>query len=103
MLPKILLVDDDPVICRDVCDGLSKDSFIVLACGTGDEAIQLAERELPDLILLDINLPDISGYDLSRMLRHRLKPWIPIIFLTTRSEEMDRVAGFECGIEIALD
>ena len=99
MLPKILLVDDDPVICRDVCDGLSKDSFIVLACGTGTEAIQLAERELPDLILLDINLPDISGYDLSRMLRHRLKPWIPIIFLTTRSEEMDRVAGFECGAD----
>lgn len=99
MLPKILLVDDDPVICRDVCDGLSKDSFIVFACGTGAEGIQLAERELPDLILLDINLPDISGYDLFRILRHRLKPWIPIIFLTARCEAMERVAGLECGAD----
>jgi two-component system, OmpR family, catabolic regulation response regulator CreB len=99
MLPKILLIDDDPVICRDVCDGLSKDGFEPIACGTGGEGLARAELEAPDLILLDINLPDISGYDLFRMLRHRLKPWIPIIFLTSRSEEMERVAGLECGAD----
>jgi two-component system catabolic regulation response regulator CreB len=99
MLPKILLVDDDPVICRDVCAGLSKDGFVPFACGTGGEGLTLADREQPDLILLDINLPDISGYDLVRILRHRMKPWIPIIFLTTRCEEMERVAGLECGAD----
>ena len=99
MLPKILLVDDDPVICRDLSEGLLNDGFRLLSCGTGTEALRLAERETPDLILLDINLPDISGYDLFRILRHRLKPWVPIIFLTIRSEEMERVAGLECGAD----
>jgi two-component system response regulator RegX3 len=97
MTTKILLVDDDALIRRSVKYRLEREGYSVLTAEDGQQALTLARADPPDLILLDIGLPDHNGLDLARTLRHELAT--PIIFLTARNQETDIVVGLELGAE----
>ena len=94
---QILVVDDDRDIADIIGYTLSKDGHRAVLAHTGEEALALVERSLPDLVLLDVMLPDISGLDVCRRLRER---WpVPVILLTARGEEADRVWGLDLGAD----
>ncbi len=96
----ILAVDDEPDILNLLDYNLKKAGFKVLQAKDGPEAIELAVRKRPDLILLDIMLPDMDGTEVLKRLKsdHAAKG-IPVIMLTAKGEEVDRVVGFELGAE----
>jgi len=97
---KILLADDDPRVVELVQTYLEKDGFAVLAAGDGDEALDLATRHRPDLVVLDIMLPKRDGWAVCRRLREdSATADIPIVMLTSRGEEMDRVLGLDLGAD----
>jgi DNA-binding response OmpR family regulator len=91
----ILLVDDEPKIIRLARDYLEKDGFRVLSAWDGPTALATARRERPDLVILDVMLPGMDGWEVCRALRRELD--IPVIMLTARSEEADQVLGLELG------
>jgi two-component system OmpR family response regulator len=94
-MPKILLVDDDPHIRDMVGFALRRESFAVIEAENGVEALERAHSDRPDLILLDIMMPEMDGTEVCRRLRRDTK--VPIIFLSSRDEEIDRVLGLEFG------
>src|SRR5213079_1155828 len=99
-MERILIVDDDSDIQRLVSYNLSQAGFQVSAAVTGLAALHAVEERLPDLIILDIMLPDLGGLEVCRLVREREKSRrIPIIMLTARTEEIDRVVGFEVGAD----
>src|SRR2546426_2308313 len=99
-MERILIVDDDSDIQRLVSYNLSQAGFQVSAAVTGVAALHAVEEGLPDLIILDIMLPDLGGLEVCRLVREREKSrLIPIIMLTARGEEIDRVVGFELGAD----
>lgn len=93
---KILVVDDEGLVRSTLEYWLAREGYEVAMAETGEEAVALARRQSPDLILLDIGLPDESGFDVARTLQHDKTP---IIFLTGRGHESDVVAGLELGAE----
>jgi DNA-binding response OmpR family regulator len=93
----VLMVDDQPDIVRLVRDYLERAGFEVLTAGDGEEALRIARREHPDLVILDLTLPRLDGLDVARALRRDGD--VPIIMLTARTEESDRVAGLELGAD----
>lgn len=93
----ILVVDDEPKIARLARDYLEKEGFRVLVAGDGITALASARRERPDLIVLDLMLPGMDGWEVCRALRRETD--IPIIMLTARAEEADQVAGLELGAD----
>jgi DNA-binding response OmpR family regulator len=93
----ILVVDDEPKIVRLTRDYLEKDGFRVISAADGAEALTAARRDKPDLIILDLMLPDIDGWEVCRTLRR--ESGIPIIMLTARSEESDQIVGLELGAD----
>jgi two-component system alkaline phosphatase synthesis response regulator PhoP len=93
----ILLVDDETSILDVVRYNLEKSNFQVITARDGLEALRLAQREKPDLILLDLMLPGLDGFEVCRRLRSGSN--IPIIMLTARDEEVDRVVGLELGAD----
>jgi two-component system alkaline phosphatase synthesis response regulator PhoP len=93
----VLVVDDEPEIVRLVRDYLERAGFAVATAGDGDEALRLAHRNRPDIVVLDLGLPGIDGLDVARELRRVAE--VPIIMLTARTEEADRVAGLELGAD----
>jgi DNA-binding response OmpR family regulator len=98
MRKKILLVEDEPKIREGIYDALSFQGFEVLAAERGDEALSKAIMLNPDLIILDIMLPKLSGLDVCKNLRENgIKA--PIIFLTAKGRESDRVEGLEKGAD----
>ncbi|MDH3974842.1 MAG: two-component system response regulator CreB [Deltaproteobacteria bacterium] len=97
MKKKILIVEDEPSIADNITYALSTEGFEPLWCGTGSEALDEFEKSGIALIILDIGLPDINGFELARIIRSNSD--IPIIFLTARSDEIDRVAGLELGAD----
>ncbi|MFL6519561.1 MAG: response regulator [Chthoniobacterales bacterium] len=92
---KVLVVEDDPRISEVLEYALKADGYDVLKAQRGREAIELAKRSHPELIVLDIGLPDIDGFEVCRAVRKSSDA--PIIFLTSRSDEIDRVVGLEIG------
>lgn len=94
-MPKILLVDDDPHIRDMVRFALAREGFAVIEAGDGLEGLRLAENERPDLILLDVMMPEMDGTEVCRRLRRDSR--VPIIFLSSRDDEIDRVLGLELG------
>jgi DNA-binding response OmpR family regulator len=95
---RILMVEDERAVARGLEYGLSKEGFEVLWAETGRQALDLARTRDPKLILLDIRLPDISGFDVCRQLRSEgLRA--PILMLTARDEELDKVLGLELGAD----
>ena len=93
----ILLVEDEVSIVEPLVEALEHEGFDVSAAGTVKEAIELAGRVQPDLVLLDLMLPDGSGFDVCRELRRDSQ--VPIIMLTARGDETDRVIGLELGAD----
>ncbi|MEM6621104.1 MAG: response regulator transcription factor [Pseudomonadota bacterium] len=93
----ILVVDDDPHIREVVCFALDKAGMTTRAAPDGAAALGLTEAEPPDLIVLDINMPEMDGLELCRQLRRSSD--VPILFLSSRDEEIDRVLGLELGAD----
>ena len=97
MLNKKILVVEDETGLRDLLKLiLTQEGFRVLTASSGKSALLLAEGEKPDLILLDLMLPDVSGLDVCRTLRERQQN-LPIVMLTARSSEAERVIGLSLG------
>jgi two-component system KDP operon response regulator KdpE len=92
-----LIVDDEPKIVRFIKTALNLAGYDVVAAGTGQLALKLAETEHPDVIVLDLGLPDSDGFQVLRELR--TYSTIPIIILTARDEEKDKVHGLELGAD----
>jgi len=94
----ILLVDDEPDLIWAVQRSLSFDGYVVLSAKDGYEALSIARRSFPDLIILDINMPQMNGLEVCRKLRQDpILESVPIIFLTHRNETSDRINGLEEG------
>ena len=94
---KILVVDDDPHLRDLLSITLQRSGFDVLSASDGQIALTHAARERPDLIVLDVGLPEIDGFEVCRRLRARSE--VPVLFLTARDEEIDRVVGLELGAD----
>lgn len=94
---KILLVDDDPRLRDIVRLALDRAGFAVVTAAEGRQALAAAAREAPDLVILDIGLPEMDGLECCRRLRAVSE--VPILFLTARDDEIDRVLGFELGAD----
>ena len=97
-MSRILIVDDEPEIVRGLEDNLRFEGYQTFAATDGYQALAAAAREAPDLILLDIMMPGLSGWDVCRELRSKGID-VPIIMLTARGEEGDRVRGLELGAD----
>ena len=97
-MPRILIVDDEPAMVRGLEDNFRFEGYQTLSATTGKEGLALALREAPDLILLDIMMPEMSGWDVLRALRQKGLD-VPVIMLTARGEEVDRVLGLELGAD----
>ncbi len=96
-MPKILIVDDEPSIVDNISFALETEGLSAHSCATGGDALAELASEYFDLLILDVGLPDINGFDLAR--RIRAESPVPIIFLTARSDEIDRVVGLELGAD----
>jgi two-component system alkaline phosphatase synthesis response regulator PhoP len=95
---KILLVDDDEALLKGLGLTLTSEGYGILTAGRGEEAIVLAEAENPQLVILDVLLPDMNGFDVCRQLRQRGNE-VPIIMLTVKTDETDAVVGLEVGAD----
>lgn len=91
----ILVVEDDPSLASWMSDYLSDNNYLVTVANQGDFAVTLIQDDQPDLVILDVNLPEMNGFDVCRAARKSYSA--PILMLTARSEEHDEVTGLECG------
>ncbi|HSJ83792.1 MAG TPA: response regulator transcription factor [Acidimicrobiia bacterium] len=96
-MSKVLVVDDEVKIARLVRDYLTEAGFEVTLAANGPAALAAARSQRPDLVILDLGLPGMDGYDVTRWIRAQSS--IPIIMLTARSEETDRIVGLELGAD----
>ncbi len=94
---RVLLVEDDQAIASPLVRGLEREGFAVRHCESGADALVAFDAEASDVVLLDLGLPDIDGFDLCRDLRSRSD--VPIIVVTARGDEIDRVVGLELGAD----
>ena len=97
MLKNILVVDDEKRIVEIIRAYLEKDGFRVSSSGDGKQALSLVRSEKPDLIVLDLMLPEVSGWDVCRTLRKDSD--VPIIMLTAREDVTDKIVGLELGAD----
>src|SRR5262245_40544565 len=97
-MSRILVVEDDPAILRGLADNLAFESHEVLTATDGDRACSLIREQRPDLIILDLMLPRMSGYEVCRKVRAE-GITTPIVMLTARGEEADRVLGLDLGAD----
>ena len=97
-MPEIILIVEDELALRETLTyNLKKDGFTVEAVGDGRSALESARKLKPDLILLDIMLPELDGFEVARILRKEMST--PILMLTARDDEIDRVVGLEVGAD----
>ena len=94
---EILIVDDEPAIADTLAYALKTEGYAADWCGLGREAITRLEQRAYALVILDVGLPDMSGFDVCRQLRRHSE--VPVIFLTARAEEVDRIVGLELGAD----
>ena len=94
---KILIVDDEKNIVEIIAFNLKKEGYQVIKAGDGEEGVKMAMEENPDLILLDIMMPKMDGYEACKKIREKKNT--PIIMLTARAEELDKVLGLELGAD----
>jgi len=92
---RILVVDDDPRLREVVRYALAREGFEIEEAGDGHAAIAACDARLPDLVVLDVVMPELDGIEVCRRIRQRSK--VPILFLSSRGEEVDRVLGLELG------
>jgi len=93
----ILAVDDEPRVMKLLEANLKSSGYSVLTAADGEEALQIIEREMPDLVLLDLMLPKMDGYAVCRRIREFSA--VPVIMLTARSSQVDLIHGFEVGAD----
>jgi len=97
MAETILVVEDEPSLQETLVYNLEKQGYTVEAAGDGRSALEAARRLKPDLILLDIMLPELDGFEVTKFLRREMN--VPILMLTARDDEIDRVVGLEVGAD----
>ncbi len=95
---QILLIEDDPVITEFLRTGLGYEGYVVSVVGTGNDALDMLRDSPFHLIILDIMLPDMDGFDVCRRIRNR-EAKIPVLMLTVRKEVVDRVRGLDSGAD----
>jgi len=95
---KVLIVEDDPHILLGLKEVLKSDGFEVTVCNRGDQALAAVARHRPSLVVLDIMLPGLNGYDICKQLRAQ-KFSTPILMLTAKSQELDKVVGLDLGAD----
>ena len=95
---RILIVEDEPDLVRGLRDALEFEGFDIIAAGLGREGVKLARERGPDLVLLDLMLPDMNGFAVCEEIRAH-SPLVPIIMLTARSQESDKIRGLEVGAD----
>ena len=95
--PNILICDDDPVVHESLGLYLDNDNFTHSDAYDGKESLEMAQATKPDLILLDVMMPEMSGLDVCRELRKTMAT--PIIMLTAKGEEIDKIVGLELGAD----
>jgi DNA-binding response OmpR family regulator len=97
MPEKILIVEDEPVLQETLAYNLTRQGYLVETAGDGQLAVLTARRTQPDLILLDIMLPGMDGFEVCRLIRQEMS--VPILMLTAKDDEIDRVIGLEIGAD----
>ncbi|PZR64106.1 MAG: DNA-binding response regulator [Chloroflexi bacterium] len=97
MSGNIMIVEDEPAVARGVQVALEREGYTAQVVATGEEALQRFQDLAPDLVVLDVRLPGIDGFEVCRRLRAQTKA--PIIFLTARADEVDKVVGLEVGAD----
>ena len=98
--PRILLVDDEPSILKVVSKRLEVEGYQVLMAAEGQEALTKAQTESPDLIILDLMLPKLNGYEVCTMLKQDTRyQRIPIMLFTAKAQDKDEQLGMECGAD----
>ncbi|MEW6685142.1 MAG: response regulator [Candidatus Edwardsbacteria bacterium] len=98
MVKKVLVVDDEPYIARVIRFKLEQEGFTVISAGNGLEGLQRMKEEKPDLVILDVMMPGMDGFEVYRQMKEEeeLKK-IPVIILTAKGQEVDRQKGLELG------
>jgi DNA-binding response OmpR family regulator len=97
MEEKILVVEDEPVLLETLEYKLTSEGYEVITADNGEQAVELARAQEPDLLLLDIMLPAMDGLEVCRILRKEMN--VPILMLTARADEIDKVVGLEMGAD----
>lgn len=97
MTAKILLVDDDPTLRRFLTEFLEGEGYQVVTAREGGEALRLAYREQPNLVVLDVMMPGMDGWEVTQRLRELSD--LPIILLTAKTSEADKLRGFQLGVD----
>lgn len=100
---KILVVDDDPYILMSLEFLMRKNGFDVMVARNGTEALELVEKQIPDLVLLDIMMPDVDGYEICRYIKKsaRLKA-TRVVFISAKSKESDIQKSYELGASLYI-
>ncbi|MCA9881370.1 MAG: response regulator transcription factor [Anaerolineae bacterium] len=97
MAKKILIADDEPQILNTVGAYLEKDGYTVISVRNGQEALYAFRHEKPDLVILDVMMPEMDGLQAARLIRKESN--VPLVFLTARVDEIDQIAGLELGAD----
>jgi two-component system OmpR family response regulator len=96
-MAKILIVEDDRNLLSTLKYNLQKEGYTIVTAADGAEALEVAPHENPDLIVLDVMLPKMSGFEVCRILRQEMT--VPILMLTAKDEEVDKIVGLEIGAD----
>ncbi|MGD1119034.1 MAG: response regulator transcription factor [Dehalococcoidales bacterium] len=97
MVDKVLIVEDDINLLETIKYNLRKEGYEVITASDGEQALAVARQEKPDLIILDIMLPKLNGFEVCRILRKEMT--VPILMLTARADETDKIVGLEIGAD----
>lgn len=97
MPEKVLVVEDEPALLETLAYSLGRQGYEVLTAADGPTALKVAQEKHPDLVILDIMLPGLDGFEVCRILRQKTN--VPILMLTARADEIDKVVGLELGAD----
>jgi DNA-binding response OmpR family regulator len=96
-MKKVLVVDDEPTLVATLKYNLEREGYQVITASDGDSGLSLARSDRPDLVVLDLMLPAIDGFEVCRLLRREMT--VPILMLTAKADEVDKVVGLELGAD----
>lgn len=100
---RLLLIDDDPNLILLVKDYLEFRGYEVVTAENGREALEILEKEIPDMIICDVMMPEMDGYSLVKYVREDPKTsWIPVLFLSAKGQSQDRVKGLNTGADVYM-
>jgi DNA-binding response OmpR family regulator len=102
-LKKILVVDDDPYILMSLEFLMKKNGYDVMVARNGTEALDIVEKQLPDIVLLDIMMPDVDGYEICRHIKKTAKlKHTKVVFMSAKSKEADIQKGYDLGAALYI-